>query len=191
MTRFANRIRCFMRDPNGTISVETAVMMPFLLGLFALSFVWYDAFRTKNAVLKATYSVADMISRETVELNDAYFSGLGGVFQYMTDSADETSLRITTIKCTDNCDDDTQRDLELCWSWASTGKTPLTNESLPDIEDTIPLMVLGDTVVITEGTLDYVPFFTHWMNEIIPMRNTVVTRPRFAPQVAYGELKCY
>lgn len=186
----AARLRAFAQDTRGTLSVETAIMMPFLLGFFAVTYVWYDAFRTKNAVLKATYSVADMISRETVPMTDNYFNGLTTVFAFMTDTPDPTSLRITTVKCTDNCDNDTLRELEMCWSWASGDYPVHTVETFQALEDAIPLMVLGDTVVVTEGRVEYSPLFRRWMDDV-ELRNTIVTRPRFAPQVAYGEQRCY
>ena len=184
------RLRDFAQDASGSLSVEAAVMAPFLLGLFAVTFMWFDAFRTKNTVLKATYSVADMISRETVPLNDAYLNGLNTVFRFMADTPDPTNLRITTAKCTDNCDDALLRDLEMCWSWAS-GDIPVhTETTFHSLEDAIPLMVLGDTVVVTEGGVDYSPLFKRWIGDM-ELRNTIVTRPRFAPQVAYGEERCY
>jgi len=186
----ARALRRFAADRRGTISVEAAVMMPFLLGLFAVSFVWFDAFRAKNNVLKATYTVADMISRETVPLPDAYFNGLSTVLDFMTATGEETRLRITAIKCTKDCDDETKRDLQMCWSWATGNYTPHDSITVALVHDAVPLMVLGDTVVVTEGISEYTPIFDRWMGDIT-LRNTVVTRPRFAPQIAYDTQKCY
>lgn len=188
--RATRALRRFAADRRGTISVEAAVMMPFLLGLFAVSFVWFDAFRAKNNVLKATYTVADMISRETVPLPEAYFNGLSTVFNFMTATGEETRLRITAIKCIDDCADETLRELEMCWSWATGNYTPHDTSTVPLIYDAVPLMVLGDTVVVTEGISEYSPLFDRWMGDIT-LRNTIVTRPRFAPQIAYGTEKCY
>jgi len=186
----AARLRAFAQETRGTLSVETALIMPFLLGLFAVTYVWYDAFRTKNAVLKATYSVADMISRETVPMTDNYFNGLTTVFTFMIETPDPTSLRITTVKCTEKCDDDALRELEMCWSWASGDYPAHNTTTFQALEEAIPLMVLGDTVVVTEGRVEYTPLFRRWMDDM-ELRNTIVTRPRFTPQVAYGELRCY
>ncbi len=184
------RLRLFGRERSGSVTVEAAVMMSFMLALFAITYMWFDAFRTKNGVLKATYSVADMISRETVPLTEAYFNGLNTVFGFMTGTNDTTTLRVTTVKCTKDCDDDSLRELELCWSWASTGLSKHTDTTFNKFEDAIPLMVLGDTVVVTEGAVQYTWLFKGWLEDL-EMRNTIVTRPRFAPQVALGEERCY
>jgi Flp pilus assembly protein TadG len=190
LARARRALRRFAADRRGTISVEAAVMMPFLLGLFAVSFVWFDAFRAKNNVLKATYTISDMISRETVPLPDAYFNGLSTVFDFMTATGQETRLRITAIKCTEDCADENLRKLEMCWSWATGNYTPHDTSTVPLVYDAVPLMVLGDTVVVTEGISEYSPLFDRWMGDIT-LRNTIVTRPRFAPQIAYGTEKCY
>lgn len=187
---FARRAGAFARAQSGSVTVEAAVMAPLILAFFGFTFMWFDAFRVKNEVLKATYSVSDMISREQQELPEQYFAGLHGVFDYMIRSNDETTLRVTTVKCTKDCDDDAKRELELCWSWASPGLAEHTATTFGKFEKAIPLMVLGDTVVVTEGSVEYTWLFDWWLEDL-EIRNTIVTRPRFAAQVALGDQRCY
>lgn len=184
------RLTGFLRDSRGVVSVEAALISPFLLGLFALSFVWYDAFRTKNEVVKGTYTVADMVSRQQTSLPEEAFDGLAFAFDYMVRSNAPTQLRISSIVCKDKCDDPVNRDLQMCWSWAQDGLAPHDTDTVKKLFDSIPLMTLGDTVVVTEGMVDYHPIFDRWLDDIV-LRNTIVTRPRFAPEIGYEDQECF
>lgn len=186
----SRRLRAFERDQAGVVSVEAALVAPFLLGLFAVSFVWYDAFRTNNEVVKGTYTVADMISRQQTSLPEEAFDGLAFAFDFMVRANRPTRLRFTSIVCLDDCDDPVNRNLQMCWSWAQTGLTPHDTNTVQSLFPAIPLMTLGDTVVVTEGMVDYHPIFDRWLGDIV-LRNTIVTRPRFAPEIGYEDQECF
>lgn len=190
LRKFLARLAAFRDDLSGTLTVETALMMPMLAFFYVASFVWFDAFRSQNATIKATYTIADMISRETVPLSEDYLVGLNRVFDYMTFSHAPTQLRVTTAKCTENCEDDGSRKIEMCWSWATDDISEHTVGSFESVVDAIPLMVLGDTVVVTETFLSYQPAFNVLTGDKI-LANRVVTRPRFAPEIALETEQCY
>ena len=180
----------FAREVRGSLSVETALVFPLLTGLYVGSFVWFDAFRAQNTNLKAAYTISDMISRETLPVDDVYLNGLNTIFDYLTFSRHPTHVRVTTVKCTDKCDDDAARDLEVCWSWASTGRLPHTQSSFAMFEDKVPLMPKGDTVIFTETFMAYEPAFNVGIGAQ-SFENFIVTRPRFAPQINYNGESCY
>jgi hypothetical protein len=178
MTRF----RRFLSDTAGSATVEAVLMLPLLCTFYVGTFVWFDAFRVQNTNLKAAYTISDMISRETVPIDATYLNGLNTVFDYLTYSNHPTYVRITTVKCTEDCDDDSARVLEICWSWATPGRTAHTETTFASFEDKIPLMPLGDTVIFAETFMAYEPPFNVGIG---PQRfeNFIVTRPRFAPEV--------
>lgn len=184
------RLAAFRDDVRGSLTLETALMMPMLAFFYVATFVWFDAFRAQNTSLKATYAIADMISRETVPLSEDYMNGLNTVFDYMTYSPAPTQLRITTAKCTADCEDDGARKLEVCWSWSTADVPDHTAASFSKIEGAIPLMVLGDTIVITETFMAYAPAFKVIASDTV-LSHLTVTRPRFAPQIALETEKCY
>ena len=183
------RLARFARDTHGGLTVEAVLALPMLTFLYASSFVWFDAFRSQNTNLKATYTISDMISRETLPLTDNYLNGIHMVFDYLADSAAPSQVRITTVKCTEDCDKDSRK-LEVCWSWATSGKTPHTEASFDAMEASIPVMPIGDTVVVAETFMLYRPWFEVGLPEMT-MDNFIVTRPRFAPQINYNEESCY
>lgn len=182
-------IRRFRDDEQGSFSVEAALMLPMLCFFYVGTFVWFDAFRVQNTNLKAAYTIADMISRESLPVDDTYLNGLNKVFDYLTYSNHKTYLRVTSVKCTANCDSDGSRNLEICWSWAVSGRSAHTTATFTDsntgFEDRIPLMPLGDTVILTETFMAYEPPFNVGIGAQF-FENHIVTRPRFAPEVEYG-----
>ncbi len=184
--RLISRLRAFARRADGSVSVETAIVMPILFTLYAGAFVWFDAYRVQNINLKATYTISDMISREYEKIDDTYFNGLDDVYDYLTHSTHPTSLRVTTLECTANCDSDASRELGVCWSKGALGRVPLTTADLVHYDHAIPLFHTADTLIMTETFMDYTPAF----NVGIPARtfeNTVFTRPRLSGQVKYEE----
>lgn len=187
---FRRHLRRFLRRAEGGLSLEAALTIPMLLMVFAAGYVWFDAFRAQNLSLKATYTVSDMVSRETVPLTETYLNGLQTVFDFMTQSDGPTQIRITAVKCTADCHDETLRSLEMCWSWASGGAQPYDATSFDGVTDAVPLMTLGDTVMITETFLVHEPAFEVMM-PTSTVAQRIVMRPRFVPQVVFGEQRCY
>jgi Flp pilus assembly protein TadG len=187
--RASRALRRFAGRTSGALAVDSVLMMPVLLLVYTSAYVWYDGFRVQNLVQKATYTLADMIGRETVPMTDAYLDGLRGIGDFMTQTPADAQLRVTSLRCLSDCGDEDQRQLDMCWSWASGTVQPYDATSFAAIEDRIPLMVLGDTVVITEMFLDHDPVLP--VMEPVTMSTFIVMRPRFAPQVLLDDQSCY
>ena len=60
-------IRDFAQDTRGTIMVETVLSLPLLIMGLAAMFEFFEIHRFQSARDKATYTIADMISREQNE----------------------------------------------------------------------------------------------------------------------------
>lgn len=185
--RVLRALRHFWRDQRGSLSVEAALILPLLTWIYVGSFVWFDAFRTQNANLKAAYTIADMLSRETVPVTETYLKGLNTVFDYLTTSSHPTYIRVTTVKCTTNCDTDAARTLEVNWSYATVGRPVLTTANISNYNAAIPLMPIGDTLIMVETFMAYEPIFNVGI-AATSFENTVLTRPRFAPQLLFAGL---
>lgn len=179
------QMRSFATDTRGTMTVEAALMLPMLCFFYVGTFVWFDAFRSQNTNLKAAYTIADMVSREQ-EVGPNYLNGLNTVFDYLTFSNHPTYVRVTSVVCRSDCDDEGARDLDVCWSWATPGRAALTETTFAEFEDRIPLMPSGDTVMFTETFMAYEPPFNVGIG---PQRfeNVVVTRPRFSPEIEFAD----
>ncbi|MBT0958793.1 pilus assembly protein [Alphaproteobacteria bacterium KMM 3653] len=176
------RLRAFAEDTRGSLSVEAALIMPLLTWLYVGSFVWFDAFRTQNANLKASYTIADMLSRQTDTLDSNFMEGLNTVFDYLTSSNHPTYLRMTTIQCVSACADEAARDLQVLESYATGGRTRLYTADMASYKSKIPFMVDGDTIILVESFMAYEPMFNVGLSAR-SFENYIVTRPRFASQL--------
>jgi Flp pilus assembly protein TadG len=62
------RAKHFLRDSRAAVALETVLILPILIWAFVASFVFFDAYRVYSTSVKATYMVADMLSRQTNEV---------------------------------------------------------------------------------------------------------------------------
>lgn len=176
--------RRFARREGGTLSVETAIILPLLCMVYVGSFVWFDAFRMQNVNLKATYTIADMISRESEGIDQTYFEGLDDIYDYLTYGEHPTQLRISIIECTENCDDDDARKLDVCWSKATDGRVPLDKAELMERKNAVPLFPMGDELIVAETFMSYNPAFDVGLGHQV-FENTIFTAPRMPGQMKF------
>ncbi|MEM6890989.1 MAG: TadE/TadG family type IV pilus assembly protein [Pseudomonadota bacterium] len=178
-------VQRYRHDCRGAALIEFAMCLPLLILMFAGALVLQDAIRMGYLNSKASYTLADMVSREDESINAAYFDGLDSVFDYIIDDRYPGDLRVTTIECTANCTDEEDRVLEVCWSRASDGFAALNNVSIGTYAGRTPLFAEGDTLLVTETYLNYTP--PVFANIFAPRRYEAFafTRPRIAGQIKF------
>ncbi|MEZ5778178.1 MAG: hypothetical protein R3E44_07445 [Paracoccaceae bacterium] len=171
----------FAEDSRGSMPVEGVIASIFILWWYVASFQIFDAYRQKNANLKAAYAVADIISRQPQgQAIDADFvEGLGTIFDYLTESNRPTWLRVSSVVW-----DAAQNRNEVAWSYGTGTAVGHTTATLQGNAGRIPVMPEGDSVIIVETNMAYEPIFNiginaQWYTTYIP------TRPRFASCVPF------
>lgn len=179
LSRVLLSCRRFARSARGSITVEAVLILPLLFWAYIATFAFFDAFRQQNVTMKASYTLADMVSRETEALTPSDIEGLNGIYDYLTTSNQPTWIRITSVYW-----DDTNQVFRQAWSYASRGHDALTDTTLQGAAELIPAMSVGDTVVLVETFLIYDPVFNVGLEQRL-MAQTIVTRPRFASQVVF------
>lgn len=178
MTRMKPLSR-FLRDKDGGLSVEAAMILPVLLWAYLGLFVFIDAFQSKSINIKAAATIGDLLSREQEEVNADYMEGLNDVLGFLTHSNHDTIMRVSVVRY-DAVDDEHI----LVWSYGTAGKPHLTQGSLGEIEPDIPVMQDAGTVIVVETWMAYEPFLNVGL-EPMYYENVVVTSPRFAPQLKW------
>lgn len=171
----------FRREERAAVSTEFVLILPLLLWWYVGSFAFYDAFRDYNVTVKASYTLGDILSRQT-EIDNDYLDGLESLLEFMT-AGTGAWLRVSSIKYSD--DDG----YTVEWSYATDDHQVVTDEKiyLWDFdEDYLPTMANGDTVILSETYVPFTPAFnvglnSHWLS------NIVVTRPRFTSQVVNSD----
>ena len=184
--RLPASLRRFLRGEDAAIVAEAVIVLPLLLWAYIGLFVYWDTFRTINTLQKATYTIADMISRQQTGINSSYVNGAQSVLDYLINDGTSSALRITSVTYSQANDR-----FEVHWSRTTdAARLPaLTTISLQDHSSQIPVMTPGDYVVIVESIMPYTPAFNVGLSAQT-FSQFVVTRPRFLPCIPMDNVSC-
>lgn len=172
-------LRRFWKDTSAAVAMETVIITPVLAWAFIGSFVVFDAFRTYNTSIKATYAVADILSRQTNMVIVDDITGMARIFEHMVRNQGDARLRTTQIMY----DEDTDT---YCvdWSEATNGEARLFTANLIDLEGRLPLMADAERILLIETFIPYRPAFSLGLT-VSEFNNFTFTRPRYAGQVPF------
>lgn len=185
MRRLAHILRRLRRDEHGTVAIETVLIAPLLmLGLF-FSYEAYGLFRQQSLREKATYTVADILSRETAIVTDTYIDNVKQVFDMMSGTAN-SQLRISVVRYRNSPSQGIDQ-FDLRWSEVRGAGplSPLTDAAVRNAHATFPIMDDGEEIIFVESRGTFVsPVSTGYFDEnMLSTRMFVI--PRFAPQVCF------
>lgn len=180
-SRLRLRSRDFATDTCGSMPVEGMMASTLLVWWYVASFQFFDAFRQKNTNLKAAYTIADLVSRQSNAIDAEYVEGLNTLFDYLTHSRRPTWVRVTSVLF--NEDEDKY---EVAWSYATGSAVGHSDVSIDAKRNRIPVMPAGDTIILVETNMAFDPIFrvglnAQWFQTFIP------TRPRFAACVPWDK----
>lgn len=184
MIRLVQLFRSFRKREDGVLSTEAAMIMPMLLFAYLGLFTFYDAFRTQNINVRASYTISDMLTRETDCVDETYIAGLNDILAVLTQSQYPTILRVTAVTYEE--DDD---ELEFQWSdvdGGTGGIVEYTEATFGELFDEIPTMADEDMAIIVETWSGFVPIFEFGVQAFY-FENLVVTRPRFGQLVKWDD----
>ena len=171
----ATRLRQFRDDESAFISIEAILIMPLLMWVFMALFVYWDAFRAENTSVKASFVLADMISRENQAVNAAYVNGMHSVFRFMVDTQEDTWIRVTSVQFRQS-----DNSYQVLWSRTTNAtRAPIhTTATMAVNRPRLPNLADTDTVIVVETWRRFTPPFTVGLS-----RRTFdefsVMRPRF------------
>lgn len=180
MRRALPRPLRFLRREDGSITIESVLVLPTLIWGCLATLTYVDGFRTETANLRITYTLADMISRTESDdvVGPKYLDGMARIYAYLVEGNDATAMRTTVIGW-----DATNDTHTFEWSYGTSPVAPsLTAGTMSEVTDQIPMLADGDVVVIVETWQDYSPAFNIGFDERV-FYNSVVTSPRFLPQI--------
>ncbi len=180
MTRLVTK---FLKDTQAAIALEAVIITPILAWLFVGSFVFFDAFRSYNSSVKASYAIADAISRYGDDQDDVLYEsdieGLADVFDHITRGVEGSEIRVTEVWRR-------QSGYEVEWSEGTGTMRDLNTNDIPAMQQYLPPMVVGEAIIYVETFLPYRPAFNVGLSEL-EFTNNAVTRPRFAGFIRYED----
>lgn len=175
-------MRRFSQAENGSLSIEAVFALPMLVWAITATFVFWDAFKTLNVSQKATYTVADMLSRETQAIDGPYLTSMHELYAYLSTSEGDNALRITVVRM--DLDQATGvKSYALVWSQGVGGIAGYTD--LAVIQSRLPDMSPGDQMIVVESEQEWAPDFAVGLASY-RFREVAISRPRFAPQLVWA-----
>lgn len=179
-------LRRFRDRRNGSVTIEAIFVIPMMMLGFTGFFAFWDVYRTQNTVQKASYAVADMLSREMVPATPAFIDGLEDTLEFLIQR--DARIRVTSVRRVSNGPTGVQG-LDVLWSY-SPGNVmlPLTDQSLVEVEQDIPMMAIGSNMVLFEVRVPYTAMSE--MLEVDTLDEIVAMRPRFLPTLCMQGTIC-
>lgn len=177
------RLAVFRDDTRGSMTVEMVVTLPMLIWAMVATYEFFEIHRYQSVRDKATYTIADMLSREEIGISDIYIDNSMTLFDQITNDSGVNQIRISVVEFVE--DDD-----EYITQWSEVrgnGEFVAFEEDkeFPDGANTLPIMNDGEVVVLVESRSMYKPLLDLVFQDDIQMGTRVFTSLRFSP-----ELKC-
>lgn len=172
----------FCRDTKASMTVEAVLIAPLLLAWFVGGFVFFDGFKNRNTALKATYTIGDILSRRIAAADATYINKLQDLYESLAYTSGSSAMRVTSL---------TWNGYKHRVLWSYSAKSSLsvqTNDTVrvAAFRNRIPLMAVGETVILVETFTDYNPAFNvGWGHRVF--ENFVVTSPRFASCLSWSD----
>jgi Flp pilus assembly protein TadG len=166
------QLRRFRSETRGAAVLETVIIMPVLIWLYVGSFVFFDAFRTYSSSVRATYAVADVISREQRNLTPFDLEGIANIFATIVRNNGDVRMRMSQIIY--DARTDTMR---VQWSYATNGEARLFTANLDDFVGLLPTMSDAERLILVESSVPYRTAFDFGI-DALTFRNFTFTRPR-------------
>lgn len=179
------KLKNFIRREDGSYSVEAVLVFPILLWVLVATFVFWDVFKLRNNAVTATYTLADMISRQTEEIDPAFLSGLDDVFTAVVGAEVPMDMRVTVMRMDVGSDPVTDpTELALVWSHGTDGMPQYVDPV--SLEDNIPILAVGATLILVETVVTWTPPLASILPET-ELGSRVFASPRFVPQILFDD----
>ena len=173
-----NRLYQRLRAEDGSVSIEAILMFPLLIWAWIAMYTFFEGLRENNINLKASYTIGDLLSRETSTIDMGYLNGMVDVFAWLTRTNQDVGLRVTVVRWNEA---DERHD--LIWSRGLSGKPDLTQEGVDAaLTPSIPILADADTAIVVETWAQFEPVMEIGLTDTT-IYNIVVTPPRFSEQL--------
>ncbi|MGK7752019.1 MULTISPECIES: TadE/TadG family type IV pilus assembly protein [unclassified Roseovarius] len=186
MARLKVSLRSFIEGTRGSLTVEAVLSLPLLFWSMAATFDFFEIHRYKSVREKGTFTIADMISRETraAGLTSIYLDNAKILFDEITNDDGVNQIRVSVVSY--DADDD---EYGIVWSEVrGTGPmVKLTSAQVKDSHETLPDVADGEEIILVESTSSYQPLFNVGLDDVT-IGTRVFSAIRFAPQICYEGL---
>ena len=181
MRVFRRLLARFKGREDGSIAVETVIMLPLMFWAYLAMYSTFDTFRMYNLNQTAAYTIGDAISRETQAIDADYLQGMQQLFDYLTRGTGQTAIRVSSLWY-----DAENNRYHADWSQVRGTVQPLTSDDVRNWHGKLPVMPDNERVTLVETWRDFEPLFKTGL-ERRDIHNFVFTRPRYAPRTVWSD----
>ncbi len=170
----------FRRDERGSVMVEAVITLPLLIWAIGATYEFFELHRYNSARDKASYTVADMISRENSAITPIYLDNAKILFDTISNDRGANSMRISVVGFRSD-----KNEYFVKWS-KERGTGALKEMETVDVKtahDIFPILRGGEELIVVESVSTYPAIFKVGLSDDLKIRTNVMTSPRFAPQV--------
>ena len=199
MTFVLRRFKLFLVDRRASMLLEFIIMLPLIIWVYAGMYVFWDAYKAQNISVKSAYTISDLISRADVPITSAGLDRMHQMTSFLNYNKHPVRIRVSIV----DLEEDTAGNPQLMLYDRShvRGPNPVAPfDELQDkpftrhltvdaLEPLIPIMAVGDQVIVVETELDYTPLFRFRLSPMDPLilSTSVVTRPRIGGGVSFAD----
>ena len=182
MTYIKQLLRCFRKDERGSVMVETVIVLPILIVCLVATYEFFEVHRFKSVRQKATYTIADLLSRETADVTSSYVDNTLVLFNEISNDDGVNQIRISVVKYDEDSDT-----YSISWSEVRGDGTlaALQSSDVENAHSMLPLMDDGQELILVESESDYRPTFRVGLGTSVPIETRTFTSLRFAPQLCW------
>ncbi len=171
----AGFLKRFGRRETGVISIEAVLIYPLVFWGMLASFSFFDGYKQSARNLKASYAIADVLSRERNTVTATYITTLYDLLQTMMSDRSDVSMRISFLRY--DQPDDRHYVQWSCERGESFDKW--NDDTIREIKDRLPVMPDNGKMILVEVKDFYRrPFRLGYGREEFAMDNFVFTHPR-------------
>lgn len=179
-------LRRYRDRTQGSMVIEAIFAVPVLAMGMTGFFTFWDVYRSQNMVQKASYAVADMLSREMIPATPGFITGLETTLEFLI--REDADIRVTSVRRTSDGPLGIAG-LDVLWSFSPGNALPqLTEATLTEVLEDMPMMAVGSNVVVFEVVVPYAPLSD--LLEVDTIREVVAMRPRFLPTLCLQGTIC-
>lgn len=175
-------IKRWRNDEEGSVAVETLMMVPLMVWAFLSTLVYFDAYRTEAVSEKAALTIADMFSRETDYIDNDYMDGASDLLKFLTLHDSDPKLRVTVFRWHAHSAGATGH-YHRVWSRSrGSGLSNLTTTGVRNLSAKLPVMYDGEYAILVETWTDYETRFNNMFVVALQdfeMQTFTVISPRF------------
>lgn len=181
MRYFLQRLRRFRRDDDGSIAIETMLILPILIWCYLGVFVFFDAYRAQSINIRAANTIADALSRETGYINDTFIDSLYTLQRFVANTSEASGLRITVFLYRGD-----EEDYIVRWS-QGRNMPPMTTAQLADMSGSLPALPDDTVAILVESTVQYSPTYDVGLSDF-EFYERAIAPPRFAGQLCWNSV---